>query len=161
MDFAKRTRSRIMQTYGHLFAGLGMTAGFALMAFRGRFVNRMMVNNPYMFMGLSFLGIIGTQMATYATPYDNPMKYVWWSGFNACIGMSLVPVAALGGAIVSQAAVYTAMIVGALSAVAAVAPDDQFLSMGPVLGCGLGVVIAASFGQMFFPASTLMMNVAL
>merc|ERR1719499_1706426 len=95
------------------------------------------------------------------TPYENPMKLVWWSMFNAANGLTLVPVGLLGGQIVTQAAMITACIVGSLSAVAACSPGDTFLSMGPMLGCGLGVVFAASLGSMFFPGSSMLMNVSL
>jgi len=159
--YAKRVRSRIMNTYGHLAAGLGMTAGFAVAAFRGGLAHRMMNMNPMLLMGGTMMGCIGLSMMTQSTPYDNPMKYVWWTGFNAFIGLSLVPMGMLGGALVSQAAVYTAMIVGSLSLVAAASPSDQFLSMGPMLGCGLGVVMAASIGSAFFPASSMLYNVGL
>merc|ERR1740124_2094318 len=95
------------------------------------------------------------------TPYDNPMKHVWWSGFNAVTGLTLVPIGMLGGALVTQAAMITGCILGSLSAVAACSPDDTFLKMGPMLGCGLGVIVAASLGSMFFPTSGLLMNVSL
>merc|ERR1719415_333944 len=98
---------------------------------------------------------------TRATPYENPMKLAWWAGMNAMVGLTLVPVGLYGGALVSQAAMITACIVGSLSAVAACSPGDQFLNMGPMLGCGLGVVLAASLGSMFFPTSGLLMNVSL
>ncbi|ETO30805.1 hypothetical protein RFI_06315, partial [Reticulomyxa filosa] len=67
----------------------------------------------------------------------------------------------IGGSIVQQAALITGCVVGGMSAVALAAPNDQFLRMGPMLGVGLGVVIAASFGGMFFPTSSLLMNVSL
>merc|ERR1719211_707851 len=98
---------------------------------------------------------------TRATPYENPAKLAYWSAFNGLVGLTLVPVGMYGGAIVTQAAMITACIVGSLSAVAACSPGDTFLSMGPMLGCGLGVVVAASLGQIFFPASGLLHNVAL
>ena len=51
--------------------------------------------------------------------------------------------------------------VGGISAVAAVSPSDSFLWMGGGLTIGLGVVVGASLGRMFFPASNLLMNVSL
>merc|ERR1719499_1684065 len=95
------------------------------------------------------------------TPYENPMKLAWWSAFNCINGLMLVPMGLYGGALVTQAAMITACIVGSLSAVAACSPGDTFLSMGPMLGCGLGVVLAASLGSMFFPGSAMLMNISL
>jgi len=159
--YAARVRNRIASTYGALTVGLGMTAATAVMAYRGGLAMRMMQMNPWMLMGITLFGTIGCMMGTQMTDKRNPLKYVWWTGFNACVGLSLVPVGMFGGAIVSQAAMITGVIVGSLSAVAAASPGDTFLSMGPMLGCGLGVIIAASLGQVFFPASTLLMNVSL
>merc|ERR1712048_206253 len=77
------------------------------------------------------------------------------------MGFSLCPMVAMGGALLQQAAMITGVIVGSLSAVAACAPDGQFLSWGPYLGCGLGVMVAASIGSMFFPGSAMLHNVVL
>jgi len=159
--YAERVRMRVGKTYAYLAGGLAMTAGVATFAFQRGFAMRMARMNP---LALAFGGLalsIGCMMGTRMTPYDNPMKLAWWSGFNAITGLTLVPIGMYGGAIVSQAAMITACIVGSLSAVAACSPGDTFLSMGPMLGCGLGVVVAASLGQMFFPASSMLMNVSL
>lgn len=159
--YAERVRWRVGSTYAHLAGGLAMTAAFSMAAFRRGWATRLMNMNPLMLAGGTFIGMMGTMMMTRSTSQGNPMKYVWWSAFNACMGMSLVPIGMFGGAIINQAAMITAMIVGSISVVAAASPGDTFLSMGPMLGCGLGVVIAASLGQIFFPASSLLMNVSL
>jgi len=159
--YAERVRWRVGQTYAYLAAGLVMTAGVATFAFQRGLAMRMAQMNP---MALCFGGLaasIGCMMGTRMTPYDNPMKHVWWSGFNAVTGLTLVPIGMLGGALVTQAAMITGCILGSLSAVAACSPDDTFLKMGPILGCGLGVIVAASLGSMFFPTSGLLMNVSL
>jgi FtsH-binding integral membrane protein len=73
----------------------------------------------------------------------------------------MLPIAVIGGPIVAQAATATGLMVGGISAVAAVAPNDSFLWMRGGLTIGLMTVVGASLGQMFFPASTLLMNVSL
>lgn len=159
--YAERVRWRVGQTYAYLAAGLAMTAGVSIFAFQRGVATKMARMNP---MAVCFGGLaasIGCMMGTRMTPYENPIKHVWWSGFNAVTGLTLVPIGMLGGALVTQAAMITACIVGSLSAVAACSPGDTFLSMGPMLGCGLGVVLAASLGSMFFPASGLLMNISL
>ncbi|XP_013383870.1 growth hormone-inducible transmembrane protein-like [Lingula anatina] len=45
-------------------------------------------------------------------------------------------------------------IVGGLSTIALCAPSEKFLYMGGTLGMGLGAVIVASLGGMFFPPTT-------
>merc|ERR1719362_1834504 len=81
---------------------------------------------------------------------------------NAAWGLSMVGLCGIaGGAIVQQAALITGCIIGGMSTAAMVSPSDTFLRMGPYLGVGLGVVIAASLGGMFFPGSSLLMNVSL
>lgn len=160
-SYAQRIRQRVGYTYGALTFSLSMTAGVAIAAFRRGWAIKIANINPMVMLGMGLVGTIGTMMMTRATPMDNPMKYVWWGAFNTCIGLQMVPLGMLGGAIVTQAALITACIVGSLSAVAAASPSDQFLNMGPVLGCGLGVVLAASVGQVFFPASGLLMNISL
>merc|ERR1719189_127546 len=138
-----------------------MTGATAVFAFSRGLHVRMMQMNPMVMAFGGFLGIMMMGGMTRATPYENLTKLAWWAGMNALVGLTLVPVGMYGGALVSQAAMITACIMGSLSAVAACAPGDQFLSMGPMLGCGLGVVVAASMGSMFFPGSSLLMNVSL
>lgn len=159
--YAERVRWRVGQTYAYLAAGLAMTAGVATFAFQRGLAFKMMQYNPTMLAIGGFLGSMACMMGVYSTPYNNPLKHVWWSGFNAFTGLTLVPLGMFGGALVSQAAMITAVVVGSLSAVAACSPGDTFLSMGPMLGCGLGVVLAASLGSIFFPGSTMLMNVSL
>merc|ERR1719289_188210 len=101
-------------------------------------------------------------IAVQVIPQDNVVaKHAAWGAFNGAMGLTLCPMVALGGAILQQAAVVTGVIVGSLSLVAAAAPDGQFLSWGPYLGCGLGVMVAASIGSMFFPGSAMLHNVVL
>lgn len=161
-SYAQMIRSRVGKTYGYLTCGLGMTAGVAVAAFRKGWAIRIASMNPLVFAGASILGCWVTMAGIHSTPMENyPVKLAFWGGLNTLMGLSLVPLGCLGGPLVTQAAMITACVVGSLSAVAACSPGDEFLSMGPLLGCGLGVVIAASFGQMFFPASPLLHNVAL
>lgn len=160
--YAQMIRTRVGKTYGYLTCSLGMTAAVAVAGFRKGWAIRIASMNPYVFAGCSILGCMVTMAGIQMTPMENyPVKLAFWAGLNGLMGASLIPLGAIGGPLVTQAAMITACIVGSLSAVAACAPGDEFLSMGPMLGCGLGVVIAASLGQMFFPASSLLHNVAL
>ena len=123
-----------------------------------------MAYNPLMF-GIGCL--VATWGAIYLTQsidyHSSPLpKHLAWMATSSLIGLSIMPLCAIaGGAIVQQAALITGCIVGSMSLAAMASPNDTFLKMGPYLGVGLGVVIAASLGGMFFPGSTLLMNVSL
>lgn len=160
-SYSQKIRKRIMKTYSFLTLGLGITASVAIFANRKGFSLYMTQMNPLLLMGLSVVSTLGSMMITTSIPYENPTKIIWWSIFNSCVGISLVPMGMLGGAIISQAAMITGCILGSLSVVAAISPGDTFLSLGPILGCGLGVLIASSLGQVFFPASSWLMNTTL
>ena len=123
-----------------------------------------MTMNPMIFGIGTFLATLGCIHMTLRMDYhSNPLgKHLAWATTNGLIGLSLVALCGIaGGAIVQQAALITGCIVGSMSCAAMVSPSDTFLRMGPYLGVGLGVVIAASLGGMFFPGSTLLMNVSL
>jgi len=161
--FAQMVRNRIAKTYAYLGGSVMMTgAATFIMLSRGML--------PTM-MGMGMVGSLVMLAATWGAIsicmrmdyHSNPVgKHLAWAATNGLIGLSLVGLCGIaGGAIVQQAAVITGCIIGSMSAAAMVAPSDTFLQMGPYLGVGLGVVIAASFGGMFFPGSTLLMNVSL
>lgn len=161
--FAQMVRNRIAKTYAYLGGSVLMTGATTfIMLSRGML--------PTM-MGMGIMGSLGLFAATMGAIsicmsidyHANPVgKHLALAATNGLIGASLVGLCGIaGGAIVQQAAVITGCIIGSMSAAAMVAPSDTFLQMGPYLGVGLGVVIAASFGGMFFPGSTLLMNVSL
>ena len=123
-----------------------------------------MTMNPMVFGIGTFIATFAMIQVTMRMDYhSNPLgKHLAWAATNGLIGMSLVGLCGIaGGAIVQQAALITGCIVGSMSCAAMVSPSDTFLRMGPYLGVGLGVVIAASLGGMFFPASSMLMNISL
>merc|ERR1719219_116116 len=160
-EFASMVRNRMMKTYGYVSAGLGITALSAVTLFSRGYAARLAMYPIAGALGCMAL-TIGCMIAVQSIPQENVVpKHLAWGGFNCAMGFTLCPMVALGGVILQQAAVVTGVIVGSLSAVAAVAPDGQFLSWGPYLGCGLGVMVAASIGSMFFPGSAMLQNVLL
>jgi len=158
-QFAQMVRQRLAKTYGYVAGGLGITAFAATQLFLRGYAARM--GGMGMAIGC-MVGMMALMIGCQATPQENVLlKHSLWLGFNGMMGFSLCPLVAMGGAVLSQAAMITGAIVGSLSLVAACAPDDQFLSWGPYLGCGLGVVFAASIGSMFFPHVAMLQNVCL
>ena len=138
-------------------------AATAITVFRSPSVMRFAATRPTAFMiGGAIVGfgsLIGVHMVDYA---QSPLlKKSLYFVFTAAQGVTLAPIGMLGGAIVTQAALGTGILIGSLSLVASVAPSESFLWMGGPLTIGLGVVVLSSLGSMFFPGSNLLMNVSL
>lgn len=148
-------RKRVQRTFGYFGGGIAITAGAASALYASGVANRFIVKSPMMFMGVTFVGTIASMMATMSIDYENTAaKHVAWLAFNTCMGLSLVPICAMGGPLLARAAVYTGITVGGLCAIAACAPNDKFLNMGGALSIGLGVMIVSSLGTFFLPASS-------
>jgi FtsH-binding integral membrane protein len=162
--FAKTVRSRIMKTYGYLAGSVVLTGAATFMMFTRGMLPRILAMNPLVFGIGTLLCTFGAIHATMRIPYhENPvLKHAAWASVSGLVGISILSLCAMaGGAIVQQAALITACIVGGMSTAAMVSPNDTFLRMGPYLGVGLGVVIGASLASMFFVQSTLLMNISL
>ena len=114
---------------------------------------RVLAANPMVYGIGSMVATMGCIMLTMGLSYDqNPLgKHLAWTLTSGMVGFSLLGLSTIaGGAIVQQAALITGCIVGGMSLTAMAAPGDSFLKMGPYLGVGLGVVIAASLGMFVF-----------
>jgi FtsH-binding integral membrane protein len=147
-------RDRVGSTFVAFGSGLGMTAAAAFVAHRQGTVYRLMLQRPGMFLAGSLVATIGSMLVTHATPKENkPLKYGSFALFNTCVGLSLAPVALMGGPLVARAAAYTGGVVGSLALVAANSPSDKYLWMAGPLAMGLGAVVVASLGGYFFPAA--------
>lgn len=164
LQFAQMVRGRIMKTFGYLSGSLAITGATAFLLFSRGYGYRVLAANPWVYGIGSMLGTMACITMTMSMSYDqNPMgKHLAWALTSGMVGFSLLGLSTIaGGAIVQQAALITGCIVGGMSVTAMVAPSDSFLQLGPYLGVGLGIVIAASLGGMFFPSSTLLMNISL
>eukprot|EP01084_Bolivina_argentea_P241399 405261_1 len=163
-SFARTVRNRIAKTYGYLAGSIVLTGATTFLLFSRGMMATVLSFNPMIF-GLGCLACtFGAIHMTMSIDYfNNPLgKHLAWAATNGLVGLSILGLCGMaGGAIVQQAALITGCIIGAMSTAAMVSPNDTFLRMGPYLGVGLGVVIAASLGGMFFPGSTLLMNVSL
>eukprot|EP00484_Ammonia_sp_Unknown_P019722 CAMPEP_0197048620 /NCGR_PEP_ID=MMETSP1384-20130603/23933_1 /TAXON_ID=29189 /ORGANISM="Ammonia sp." /LENGTH=293 /DNA_ID=CAMNT_0042480779 /DNA_START=216 /DNA_END=1097 /DNA_ORIENTATION=+ len=162
--FAKTVRNRIAKTYGYLCGSVVLTGATTFLLISRGMLGRILSFNPLVFSIGTLVCTFGAIHATMGIDYhESPFaKHLAWAATNGLVGLSLVGLCGIaGGAIVQQAALITGCIIGGMSTAAMVSPSDTFLRMGPYLGVGLGVVIAASLGGMFFPGSTLLMNVSL
>jgi len=163
-SFSQKVRSRIAKTYSYLSGSILMTGACTYLLFSRGMGYRVLTMNPWIFGIGSFFGTFLSIQATMSLSYDNnPVaKHIMWAITNGLIGFSILSLTTLAGsAIIKQAAMITGCIIGGMSTAAMVSPNDYFLQMGPYLGVGLGVIIAASLGGMFFPTSSLLMNVSL
>jgi FtsH-binding integral membrane protein len=89
-------------------------------------------------------------MLCYATPYTPetlPAKIGAFILFTSIMGVTMAPLISIAGPLVGRAALYTAGVVGGLTA--ACAPSDKYLKWGGPLALGLGVVFVSSIGGMF------------
>jgi FtsH-binding integral membrane protein len=95
-------------------------------------------------------------MAAEYQPGSVSMKHALWMLHAGVMGAVVAPMCILGGPLLLRAALYTAGVVGGLSAVAVCAPSEQFLWMGGPLAMGLGVVLVSNIGSFFLaPTSVL------
>ena len=148
-------RNRVKRTFQYFGGGLVVTASAATALYTSGVANRFMIKSPLLFMGVTFAGTIASMVATTSIAYENVgAKHAAWLAFNTCMGLSLVPICAMGGPLLLRAAAYTGVTVGGLCAIAACAPNDKFLNMGGALSIGLGVMIVTSLGTFFLPASS-------
>ncbi|CAG2119244.1 unnamed protein product [Medioppia subpectinata] len=156
MVWDQYVRDRIHTTYAYFGSGLGITAAAAVGALRSPAMMRMMSKNSMMSLLLTMGAMIGTGVIAQSIPYKEGFgtKQMAWALHCGVVGAVIAPLCLLGGPLILRAACYTAGIVGSLSAVAACAPSDKFLTMGGPLAIGLGVVFAASMGSMFLPPTT-------
>jgi FtsH-binding integral membrane protein len=158
-----QVRSKLASAYGYFGLCIVATGVAAAAASRSPALLTLAATRPMVFGIGGFVGVMGTMILTRSIDFQaSPnAKRLALLSFAAFQGITLLPIAFVGGAIVSQAAMATAAMVGSLAAVASVAPSESFLWMAGPLTIGLGVVFAASLGGMFFPGSAILYNVSL
>ncbi|SJL06073.1 related to Bax Inhibitor family protein [Armillaria ostoyae] len=132
--------------------GLVLTALAARAMFKSGFAVRVMSANPWLVLGVSLVGGIGTMVGTmYTSPENTVQKHLLWGAFNLCQAATLSPMFFFAPAILSRAALYTCGIVGSLSYVGATATNDKYINMGGPLLAGITVVALSSLAPMALP----------
>jgi len=159
--YADYVRERVSATYTYVAGGLGLTAVFGALGWNSPLLPRMMAS-PIMFAIGSFVGVLACTIGIRSLPTEAKFaKNAAFLGLTAFMGLSLCPMGVMGGPILLKAAAATAAVVGSLTLVAGAAPSESFLSLSGPLAIGLGIILAASVGSMFFPASPMLQNVVL
>ncbi|XP_038060326.1 growth hormone-inducible transmembrane protein-like [Patiria miniata] len=150
-------RERVQSTYAYFGVGIASTAASAIAISRNPAIMARMMPKSW----VGALGMMGLVMCSgficMSVPYTEGVlggKQLAWLAHSGLLGAVLAPMTLLGGQLLIRAAWYTAGVVGGLSCVAACAPSEKFLYIGGPLAMGLGVVIAASIGGMFFAPTT-------
>ncbi|EIW86930.1 hypothetical protein CONPUDRAFT_46117 [Coniophora puteana RWD-64-598 SS2] len=145
-------QSYLHDSFMYTGGGLALTAAAARGLFKSGYAVRIMSANPWLVLGVSLVGSIGSMMGVYYTPPDKPVqKHLAWLAFNAFQAATLSPLFFLSPAILSRAALYTCGVVGSLSYVGATATNDKYLYMGGPLLAGVTVVALSSLAPMALP----------
>ncbi|KAI0031263.1 inhibitor of apoptosis-promoting Bax1-domain-containing protein [Vararia minispora EC-137] len=145
-------QSYLNSTFKYTGGGLVLTAIAARTMFRAGLPFRLMAANPWLVLGVSLAGSIGTMMgAMYTSPENAVTKHLFWAGFNLCQAATLSPLWFFNPALLSRAALYTCGVVGSLSYVGATARNETYLYMGGPLLAGLTVVALSSLAPMALP----------
>ncbi|RDB29533.1 Growth hormone-inducible transmembrane protein [Hypsizygus marmoreus] len=145
-------RSYLHSTFQYTGGGLVLTALAARSMFKSGIAFRIMAANPWVVLGVSLVGGIGSMMGVFYTPPERPVqKHLFWLAFNACQAATLSPLFFFHPAILSRAALYTCGVVGAISYVGATATNDKYLNLGAPLLAGVTVVALSSLAPMALP----------
>ncbi|OBZ68596.1 Growth hormone-inducible transmembrane protein [Grifola frondosa] len=145
-------QSYLHESFKYTGGGLVLTALAARSMFKSGFAFRVMAANPWLVLGVSLVGSIGTMMGAMYTSPENPiLKHAFWLGFNACQAATLSPLFFFSPAILSRAALYTCGVVGSLSYIGATARNDKYLYMGGPLLAGVTVVALSALAPMALP----------
>ncbi|PPQ64242.1 hypothetical protein CVT24_008645 [Panaeolus cyanescens] len=145
-------RGLLNDTFMYTGGGLLLTAAAARSLFKSGFAFRLMSANPWLVLGVSLVGTIGTMMGTLYTPPEKTVqKHLFWLGFNACQAATLSPLFFFSPAILARAALYTVGVVGSISYVGATATNDKYLHLGGPLLAGVTVVALSSLAPMVLP----------
>src|SRR5947207_2758962 len=102
------------------------------------------------------VAMIATGMVARSIPYSPGLgaKQLAWATHAAVVGAVIAPLCIVGGPILLRAAMYTAGMVGGLSAVAMTAPSEKYLMMAGPLSAGLGIVLVSSIASAFLSPAT-------
>ncbi|KAJ7292754.1 Bax inhibitor family protein [Mycena rebaudengoi] len=149
-------RSLLNESFTYTGAGLAITAVAARAMFTSGVAYRIMATNPWVVLGVSLAGGIGSMLGVFYTPPQNTvMKHAFWLSFNAFQAATLSPLFFLNPAILARAGLYTLGVVGSLSYVGATAANDKYLYLGGPLLAGVSVVALSAFAPLVLPATAL------
>ncbi|KAJ7606851.1 Bax inhibitor family protein [Roridomyces roridus] len=147
-------RSLLNSTFAYTGTGLAVIAATARVMFTSGVTFRIMAANPWVVVGASLAGGIGSMMGVFWTPPENTVqKHLFWLTFNAFQAATLSPLFFFNPAVLARAGLYTLGVVGSLSYVGATAANDKYLMMGGPLLAGVSVVALSALAPMVLPVT--------
>ncbi|KAJ7919285.1 Bax inhibitor family protein [Mycena leptocephala] len=147
-------RSLLNSSFAYTGAGLAITAAAARAMFTSGVAYRIMAANPWVVVGASLAGGIGSMLGVFYTPPENTVqKHFFWMAFNGFQAATLSPLFFLNPAVLARAGLYTLGVVGALSYVGATAANDKYLMLGGPLLAGVSVVALSALAPLALPAT--------
>jgi len=145
-------RSYLNESFQYTGGGLLFTALAARSFFKSGAAVRIMSANPWLVIGVSLVGSIGTMWGAMSVSPERPLlKHALWLGFNGFQAATLSPLFFLSPALLGRAALYTCGVVGSLSYVGATAKNDTYLYMGGPLLAGVTVVALSTLAPLALP----------
>lgn len=149
-------RDRIKSTYAHLGVGFAVSVGAAYATFKSPVLMRFFSSGSIMMAIGSMAALVGSSMVVQSLPYEKQFgpKHLAWIFHSSLLGVVLAPLSLFGGPALIRAGIYTAGVVGGLSAIAVCAPSERFLISSAPITMALGAVVASSIGSMFLPPTS-------
>jgi FtsH-binding integral membrane protein len=150
------TRNRVKNTLAYFSAGLCMTSLLTMAMTKSPRVMNLsfkLSQRPFMCFGLSLASLIvpmiGMKLPNKKENFN--IKHFSWIAFNTAISFSICPLIYFTGfSMAAEAALLTAGAVGGLGYIAYISKNDAFLGLNGFLSAGVGVMMAASLGSLFF-----------
>lgn len=148
-------KNRIATSYSYLFNGLLVTGCATYGVLRSPRLMSLASRGGMMAMIGTIAGMIGLQMVTRSVPYEETLaKNAAFAAHAGFMGFVIAPMVAMFGDVVAQAALYTAGMVGGISAIGWTAPSNEYMKMqGPMAMCAGAILIAAIASPFFNPVS--------
>ncbi|KAJ7654178.1 inhibitor of apoptosis-promoting Bax1-domain-containing protein [Mycena rosella] len=147
-------RSLLNSSSAYTGAGLAIIAATARTMFTSGIAYRIMAANPWVVVGASLAGGVGSMLGVFYNPPENTIqKHFFWLTFNAFQAATLSSLFFLNPAILARAGFYTLGVVGALSYVGATAVNDKYLMLGGPLLAGVSVAALSAFAPLVLPVT--------
>lgn len=147
-------KERIASSYTYVFNGLLVSGVSAFGVLRSPRMMAMASRGGFMSFLAIIAGMIGLQAATRSVPYEaeglNLAKHGLFAAHAAFMGFVIAPTVAMYGDVAAQAALYTAGIVGGVSAVGWTAPSTQFMQTQGLVAMASGAILMAALASPFF-----------
>ena len=144
----------LASSYTYVFNGLLVSGVSAFGVLRSPRMMAMASRGGFMSFLAIIAGMIGLQAATRSVPYEaeglNLAKHGLFAAHAAFMGFVIAPTVAMYGDVAAQAALYTAGIVGGISAVGWTAPSTQFMQTQGLVAMASGAILMAALASPFF-----------